>query len=248
MKGLRLQVTLTAILTVGLLPVAARASCSPSMMTTSADIATATATTNENVGLYEWDAAQEVWVLLGASYHASYESEAKQSFDIFVPDSTLWADPYDRGFDSTKPQRQPGKGKGHDNVEVMCETATTLPRVTATGNRPINFGGSLLSVIWRGQLLNGSYGGGGAQRSSVAPLPAPSTAEPVTCDSEMEVKSANAQHTAGHYGLKPGPRNRNQRITIRWSTGTVETYYSTGNISNLWMLPVPDTCKPAPSQ
>lgn len=69
---------------------------------------------------------------------------------------------------------------------------------------PQSFGGSLLTLIWRNQLLNSA--GVAAQRSSSSqPVPAPSTAEPISCGDLDEVRMANAVHTAVHYGFPTGP-------------------------------------------
>lgn len=87
-------------------------------------------------------------------------------------------------------------------------------------------------------------GGGGSGGGTVS-VDATQGAEAVTCNSEDVVKIGNAQYVAANNGLAPGPGDRGETITIRWSTGTVETYISTGQVGTGWMVPVPGTCSDA---
>lgn len=211
-------------------------------------MATSSADDYENVGLYEWVEGQNAWVLLGSDYNPFFETEEKRSYDEFVPDSTLYgSDPGGPGGGGGGGYIEPYRGKKADKIGVQCtvDEPKTMPTVTATGKRPSDFGGSLLTLIWRGQLLNGAYGGGGAQSSAVtrAVPPPPGFSGDVTCSDEVSHRSKNAEHVAAHYKFTPFPRQRNRQITIRWPSGTVETYSNTGSPATPWMIPVAGTCR-----
>lgn len=90
---------------------------------------------------------------------------------------------------------------------------------------------------------SGPNGGGNSGSAPIA-VDAPAEASPITCGDIAEVRQAQACYVAANNGIPAGPPGRFRVITIRWSTGTVETYVSTGAYTHgLWMVPVPGTCR-----
>ena len=90
----------------------------------------------------------------------------------------------------------------------------------------------------------GPGGGPIAGSPAVVPVPALPTSEPVTCDSTEETKVGNAQHVAGSLGWRPWGAHAGRELTIRWSTGAIETYVNTGRPGTGWMVPVANSCIP----
>jgi hypothetical protein len=78
--------------------------------------------------------------------------------------------------------------------------------------------------------------------TGVVPVPALPTSEAVTCDSTPDIKISNAQHVAGSLGWRPGGEFRGRELTIRWSTGVIETYVNIGMIGTGWMVHVANSC------
>lgn len=190
--------------------------------------------------MYEWDAVSESWFQIAEGYNPAFDFELPTSGDhiVHLPPSPTPSPspvpPYDPQLPVMPQGCSPPPPQG----------GTTFPPVVVTASRPSSFG-SILSIIWRGAMLGGAaqrgVGGGGSAPASAA-LPAHPGSEPVKCDSELVVKISNAQFNASRYGFRPVV-SRGRKITIRWSTGTVETYVATGQIGTGWMMPVPGTCR-----
>jgi hypothetical protein len=89
------------------------------------------------------------------------------------------------------------------------------------------------------------WGGGGGGAAPVV-VDATEGSEAITCSSELATRQGNASYVAANNNIPVGPRGRGRTITIRWSTGTVETYISNGAYTfGLWMEPIPGTCRDA---
>lgn len=202
-----------------------------------------------NYGVYEWDEALQAWVQLSAGYHPFFETAGATSWDHHVVPVPVGGGPGDPG-DPGGGAQQPQHGQPEFDAGILCSGVGDPidgSRVTVTGLRPATFG-SLQTLIWRGQLL-----GGHAQRaltggitSNPAALPAPDRVSPITCADDPIVREAAGQQAAAHYGVRPiGSRGR--RVTIRYSTGTTETYQVTGEVGSRWVSAVPGTCRDSTS-
>ena len=189
----------------------------------------------ENVGVYEWDEAQQAWVLLHATYVPYYETETMRTGDTLIDQSTFWG-----GGGGG------GGGGGDDMIQkdagdiLTADGPCTLPPVTVAGGRP-SFGSSMISIMWRGQSLNFSGGSGNVAQRRV--IQAPPGTQPITCSDEPDVRIGNAQHALANSGISNGSRFRNREFTVRFSTGTTETYIHLGVVSTYWLAIKPGTCK-----
>ena len=199
-----------------------------------------------NFGIYNWDESLEAWVLLYSGYDEFYVSESPGEGEYLV-------DPV--------PIPNGGLGGGGD-VDVIGlrsrraasalldneeddEEPKELEKVVVTGVRPSMIEGGLLSVLWRGSGLGELFGQRSASKKAV-PAPKRDDIDQVTCDFPLGLKEAAATKVAAHYGIKPNSGNTGSKLTIKWRTGTEETYVNLGMSGGFaYMRPVPGTCKDA---
>lgn len=206
--------------------------------------------------MYELDESLQAWVQVTAGYHSFFETanpSAGWDPDVSPTPPDGGRTPPPGGGDPGDPP--PGGGQqpnakilpsadGDAGILCMGGDPTNFLPVTVTGLRPTHFGGSVLTLIWRGQMLASTQRsvGGGSNQTPPA-LPAPSGTAPVTCSDEIPVKMENAEYVATHYGWT-ALNSRNKTMTIRYSTGTTETCRSLGLAGGaVWMVPVAGTCR-----
>lgn len=165
-----LSIAIFSIVTAGGFPVLSHACTAPQATTTESSIQS---TSDENWGVYEWNSSTGQWVKLASGYHPFYETEVLRSSDVIVPSGALGGGGgggggggviIQGGQAGVAASDSPADRKGGD-ATIQCDT-TELPPVIVTAS-PLSFGGSLLTLIWRGQMLNG-VGGGGAAINNVA--------------------------------------------------------------------------------
>lgn len=237
-----MKLVLGTLLCMYLLPSLAQArDCVPPPSTTSLVESSDAASENigdaayENVGVYEWDEAQLAWVLLHATYVPYYETETMRTGDTLIAQSTFWG----------------GGGGGGGRYDHMIQKDAgdilttggpcTLPPVTVAGGRP-SFGSSMISIMWRGQSLNSSSGSSNVAQRRV--IQAPPGTQPITCSDEPDIRVGNAQHALANNGIGGWPRLRFREFTVRYSTGTTETYIHQGTgMGTVWLAIKPGTCK-----
>ena len=238
-----MKLVLVTLLCTYLLPSLAQAhDCVPPPSTTSLVESSDAASENvgdaayENVGVYEWDEAQQAWVLLHATYVPYYETETMITGDTLIAQSTFWGGG--------------GGGGGVYDDKMQKDTGDilttggpcTLPTVTVTGVRP-SFGSSMISIMWRGQSLNSSGGGGSGNVAQRRVIQARPGTQPITCSDDPDVRVGNAQHALANNGIGMGSKFKGREFTVRFSTGTTETYIHQAVVGTYWLKIKPGTCK-----
>lgn len=147
---------------------AARAECSTQSINPNAP---SVQSAYENAGLYQWNEGLQAWVLISAGYERFWDTEKLRTGDEPLSAELLsgggggGGEVIIQGTESELSSKGNGRGKGRggaDDPSIACHD-TTLPPVVVTGSRP-QFG-SLLSLIWRSQLL--ARGGSGAARRPI---------------------------------------------------------------------------------
>jgi hypothetical protein len=162
-----------------------------------ANVEPAAYSTYQNVGLYAWDGSS--WVLVSASYDPYFESETLGTDDIYVQPTSFWGGSGGGGGGggTYQPQavgeRGEGRGRGQrpGDPSIAC-TEPVMPEVTVVGHSPA-YGGTLLQLAWRGQLLSNTRGGGVAMRAVQPAVNDPNNRTPATCQSDAMTREAHAQ-------------------------------------------------------
>lgn len=211
------------------LPSIASAQCSGTQSTGKESLSIQS--TYENVGVYVWNEGVQAWVLVHASYDPYFETERLKTGDTYIEPAAFWSGGGGggggavlQGTDSATVNGPANSAHGNRNTggpSIACDTPTTLPPVEVTGSRP-EFGGSMVSMIWRGQMLNRSVGSGVVRRS----MRTAQAKNTMTCsNSSEEERMLEARDVITRLGFMP------QRSMVR-----VE--YAPGNFQ-IWMVTQP---------
>lgn len=131
------------------------------------------------------------------------------------------------------------------------EAAWVTREVCVTGNVTGGDGSSSgrtcwFETIWETAEMigdpNSGWGGGpGAGLPGEVPLPARPDQPPISCADLPDVRQVEATRFAATIGLV-GPPARGRQVTIRWSTGAIETYIHNGTYFSQAMEIVRDSC------
>lgn len=163
-----------------------------------------TTSTYENAGVYEWNESLQAWVLIEATYIPYFESETLREFDEYIPPGTFWGSGGGGGSggDIVLPNgAESGRGKrikDSGNVAASsCSEPHDMPPVVVTGRRPSSYG-SILSIFWRGNLLDRAVGA--ARRPVLRSVDADQT---VTCNSSYQDREGAASDAIRPLGLLP---------------------------------------------
>lgn len=207
-----------------------------------------------NYAVYEWDAVSEVWMQIATGNNPAFDSEAPTQGDIIVnpvspPGGDYPPSPYPTIPNSleiaSRPNDPPCNG-GAPPPPPPPPPPVTFPTYVVTGTRPPQFG-SIFTVIWR--VITGGGSDATAQRGATGTGARPLLAPPdqrITCGDLPEVRQAAALTIASMYGFSIlSRRTAGQRITIKYITGTTESYINDGSrLTTSWQL-VPNSCRNA---
>lgn len=196
--------------------------------------------TYQNAGLYAWNGS--TWVLVFAFYDPYFESETMLSDDMYVSQSTFWGTGGDdggggsympHGAGDTSPSRGNGRGRGQgsNDPSISCSTPT-MPQTTVVGHS-LSYGGTLLQLAWRGQMLSNSHGSGVAVRPVQQALNNPNNPVPATCSSDAMTREAHAQEDGRYVRAQwlatgRGVPRAGQAFRVEFDDGGTEVYIWSG--------------------